>query len=83
MADVVVKVCNRDGKEIKPNPALADLQGGPVEIRFPAFAAKLDLCEECMDELYELFGRHGDRLPGKGAAKGTEMLAYLPVHVVE
>ena len=79
MADKVTKVCNRCGKEIKPNPVLGDLQGGPVELRFPGFAAKGDLDEECVDELYELFGRFLDRDPTKAAAVGLEQLAYLPM----
>lgn len=79
MADRVTKVCNRCGKEIKSNPVLGDLQGGPVEIRFPAFTGTGDLDEECMDELFELFGRFLDRDPTKGAAVGLDQLAYLPV----
>lgn len=78
MAIRQIPMCDRCGKEIRPNPALADLQGGPAEIRFPAFGVKLDLCEECMDELFEEFGRHGNREPQFGAARGTDQLNYLP-----
>lgn len=78
MAEKIVRLCDRDGKEIHDNAALADLQGGPVQLRFPAFAMDLELCEECMDELYEHYGRHGRRQPGKGAALGVEQLKFLP-----
>lgn len=71
-------VCDRCDQEIHPNPVLGDLQGGPVEVRFPAFTVELDLCEECMDELYVEFGQHGRRGTG-GAAKGADQLLYLPV----
>ncbi|GLY55336.1 hypothetical protein [Lentzea sp. NBRC 102530] len=83
MADVVTKVCDRCRKEIKPNPALGDLQGGPVEIAFPAFLVKLELCEECMDFAYVELGEYGQRIAGRGAAVGVDILKHLPVVPVE
>lgn len=74
----VAELCDRCGELIKTELELADRQGGPVEVRFPAYTQKLALCSACLKvvTLEEIRGL-GERVLA-GTLTVKDALLYLP-----
>jgi hypothetical protein len=78
MAVAEVLLCDRCGKVIQEELELADHQGGPIEVRFPAYTQKLALCSACLKvvtlfEIREL----GERVLA-GTLTVKDALLHLP-----
>jgi len=58
MADKLVNLCDICGDIVYPHERYGDLRTEKVEIRFPSWAAVLDLDEKCADRLCDFFERN-------------------------